>query len=62
VSESPPDIVVRPEPTEEELAAIVAVLEVLREEQPESPAQPQSRSRWAEAARREVLRGDRVDT
>jgi hypothetical protein len=60
-NESPPDITVHPLPTDEELAAIVAILEVLREGQPEKPANPPSRSRWAEAARREALRdgGDR---
>jgi Acyl-CoA carboxylase epsilon subunit len=52
-------IVVRPEPTEDELAAVVAALAVLSGEPPAaSPEQnPAERGRWAAAGRREALRG-----
>jgi hypothetical protein len=62
VNEKSADVVIRPAPTDEELAAIVAVLEVLQEEQAGSQPKTPPRSTWAEAARREALRGNDSDT
>lgn len=57
MSEARPVVRIHPEPTEEEAAVIVAAIHVLgsRVEPGESP-KPE-RSRWAEAGRREAMRG-----
>ncbi|MEJ7837657.1 MAG: acyl-CoA carboxylase epsilon subunit [Thermomicrobiales bacterium] len=50
------DITVRQRASDEELAAIVAVVEFLRSHEQTVEDDRPGRSRWAEAARRESLR------
>jgi hypothetical protein len=55
---APIRISITPEPTEEELAAIVSALTiVLAESGPEALEAPVVRSRWAMAGRQEAMRG-----
>jgi hypothetical protein len=55
---APIRISITPEPTEEELAAIVSALTVvLAETEPAPPEEPLVRSRWATAGRHEAMRG-----
>jgi hypothetical protein len=56
MSEAQPDIVINPEPTDEELAAIIAALEYITSTETPVPSAPPP-SRWARVARREVMRG-----
>jgi hypothetical protein len=51
------EIAIRPEPSSEEAAAILAVIRLLRQRQPEAlTAAAPSMSGWQHAARREALR------
>jgi hypothetical protein len=63
VNQQEPDITITPEPTDEELAAIVAAVQVIQAQQA-AAAQTElrrSRSRWADIARRESLRSADLD-
>lgn len=50
-----PRLSVSPEPTGEELAAIVAALLVRRERTSSPKAEPQRASRWRQVAKRELV-------